>query len=185
MPNPFCTPNSKHRPQMEIECKGESAPESLAAKTLNLVLRREKHLFELVNTYNHRLYYPVYLMGLWLFNICTRRRKGEQRFRVELLNQYVPQRLRFYRINCGMKKAFRTRFGKITFRLGKRPSSELWWWKYIFGFLRKHVSVDLNFGSLIEAYAKYRMSLLNTYLIILFIFRTKSSLKSAFQMLLV
>lgn len=113
----------------------EKAPEKvLAVKTLNLVLRREKHLFELVKTYNHRLCYPVYLMGLWLFNICTTWRRGEQRFRVEWLNQHVPQRLRFYEINCGMEKAFKTRFGKIIIRLGWRPNFERRWWKYFPGF---------------------------------------------------
>lgn len=53
----------------------EKASEKVSVvKTLNLVLRREKHLFELVKTYNHRLCYPVYLMALWLFNICMKER---------------------------------------------------------------------------------------------------------------
>lgn len=55
---------------------------------------------------------------------AQREGKGEQRFRVGWLNQHVPQRLRFYETNCGMEKAFKTRFGKIIIRLGEWPSLE-------------------------------------------------------------
>lgn len=127
----------------------EKAPEKVSAvKTLNLVLRREKHLFELVKTYNHRLCYPVNLMALWLFNICIKWRKGEQRSRVEWLNQHVPQRLRFFEINCGIDEAFKTRFGKIIITLGGRQSSEWRWWEYFFGFFSAQKCVGTSFCSL-------------------------------------
>lgn len=92
-----------------------------------------------MKTYNHRLWYPVYLMALWLFNICIKGREGEQRFRVERLYQHVPQRLRFYEINCGMEKAFKTRFRKIIIRLGERPSLGWRWWKYFLAFFSANV----------------------------------------------